>query len=123
MPDQKIKKAILITIVVVCGCSILAIYILPQLMPCYKCPSPCSYVESDANNIAAAIADYFSIPGRQHVKPGDLDGGYKSHNPWTFIQCQEKIYIYVYDHSEGCSIGYQDQYPEWNAHIYTKVIE
>jgi hypothetical protein len=123
MSDKKIKKAILITIGVVCVFVIFVIFATQYLTPCYKCGSPCASVESDANNIAAAIADYFSIPEHTQIKPGDLDDGYHTENPWTFIQCSDAIYIYVYDIEEDCPIEYQNSYPEWDSHIYTKIIE
>ena len=59
----------------------------------YLCKSPCSSAESDANNIAAMIADYFSVPDRTEVKPGDLDGGFQTENPWTIIQCGNEVYV------------------------------
>lgn len=123
MSDKKIEKAILITIGLTCVFFIFNIYILPRVVPCYKCASPCSQVESDANNIAAAIVDYFSIPERIHITPKDVAGEFNSSNSWTFTKCGQKIYIYVYDRNEACSMEYQKSQPEWNSHIYTKVME
>lgn len=122
MSDKKTQNPIPIFTGALSILLILAL-ILPHLIPSYKCASPCSRVESDANNIAAAIAGYFSIPGRTHIEANDLDGGFTSKNPWTLIQCGGKIYIYVYDQSKSCAIEYQDQFPEWNSNIYTKIVE
>ena len=123
MEKRKKSWAIVLSIVIVCTAIVFTVAVLPHLWPCYHCKSPCSGVESDANNIAAAIADYFAIPGRTHVKPGDLYGGLSTRNPWTLIQCGNVIYIYVYDLSEDCPVDYQNVNPEWNASIYTKIFE
>ena len=101
---------------------IFTLFILPQFWP-YHCKGHCSSAESDANNIAAAIADYFAIPEHTQIKPGDLDDGYQTENPWTFIQCGNTIYIYVYDLNEDCPIEYQNNHPEWNSSIYTKIFD
>jgi hypothetical protein len=89
----------------------------------YRPKQFCAWAESDANNIAATIADYFSIPDRTRITPDDLAGFFEPINPWTLTQCGQKIYIYVYDHHEDCTIAYQNTHPHWNEHIYTKVME
>lgn len=97
--------------------------IFPQFWSAYPCSSSCTSVESDANEIASMIADYFSIPTRTEVKPGDLDGGFQTENLWTINQCGNEVYIYVYDVNEDCPIDYQEHYPEWNSGIYTKIMD
>ena len=123
MAKRKKLKKIFISIGIGCTIVVLMLIVLPEFWPKYSCKSPCSPVESDANNIAAAISDYFAIPGRTEIKPGDLNGVNTYGNPWTFIQCGKTIYIYVYNLDEGCPVDYQNFNPEWDSHIYTKVME
>ena len=123
MEKSKKKWAIVLSILILCAAIVFIVVVLPHLLPCYKCVSPCSQVESDANNIAAAISDYFAIPGRTEIKPGDLDGVCTYGNPWTFVQCGKTIYIYVYDLDEDCPVDYQNFNPEWDSHIYTEIVE
>ena len=121
------KRKKIITVLLCIGVGSIAfiftLFILPQFWPCYKCKGHCSSAESDANNIAAAIADYFSIPEHTQIRPGDLDDWFQTENPWTLVQCGEKIFIYVYDIKEDCPVDYQNNYPEWDSHLYTKILE
>lgn len=121
MEKSKKTSAIVLSVLIVCAAIVFIMAVLPQLWPCYKCKGHCSSAESDANNIAAAISDYFSIPEHTEIKPGDLYGGYTTENPWTLIQCGNTIYIYVYDLDEDCPVDYQNNHPEWNSYIYTKI--
>lgn len=119
---KKIAK-IFLSIGIVGTAIILVLVVLPNFWPQYKCKGHCSGVESDAQNIAAAIADYFSVPEHTHIKSGDLDDMYLSENPWTIIQCGNKFYIYVYDLNEDCPIDYQKNQPGWDSNIYTYIME
>ena len=119
---KKIKK-IFISIGIVSTIIVLMYFVLPEFLPKYCCKSPCAEVESDANNIAAAISDYFAIPGRTDIKSSDIAKSFTPWNPWTLIKCEDKIYIYVYDRKEDCPVDYQNVYPEWNSFIYTKIFE
>ena len=117
------KKAIFVSIGIVCTAIIVIIFLLPQFWPSYHCKGHCSGVESDAQGIAAAIADYYAIPEHTDIKPADLDGSVYTENPWTLIQCGDAIYIYVYDVKENCPIAYQDNHPAWNSGIYTLIFK
>ena len=123
MEKSKKKWAIVLSILILCAAIVFIVVVLPHLLACYKCVSPCSRVESDANNIAAAISDYFAIPGRTDIKNSDIARSFTPWNPWTLIKCEDKIYIYVYDRQEGCPVDYQNADPNWNSHIYTKIFE
>lgn len=124
MAKKKKITAILISIGIACAAIFSGLVILPQFWISYGCKSSCASVESDANNIAAAIADYFAIPEHTQVKPDDLfKYGFPTENPWTLIQCDDAIYIYVYDIEEDCPMDYQNSYPKWNSSIYTKIID
>lgn len=123
MAKRKKLKKIITSIGIGCIIFVLILIVLPQFWPQYACKSTCAGVESDASNIAAAISDYFAVPERTHIAPADLYGSYPTENPWTFIQCGEKIYIYVYDHEEDCPVDYQNAYPNWDSYIYTQIME
>ena len=121
MEKSKKKWALVLSILILCAVIVFIMAILPNLLLSYKCKGHCSSVESDANIIAAAISDYFAVPGRTEVKPRDLYDVYTYGNPWTFIQCGKTIYIYVYDLDEDCPVDYQNVHSEWDSHIYTKI--
>ncbi len=61
--------------IVIAIIGILAAIAIPNFIA-YRNKTFCSAAESDANNIAAAIADYFSIPSHTATPDlGDLNGG------------------------------------------------
>ncbi len=122
MEKRKKTSAVVITVLIVCTGIVFTLILLPHFWPNYN-KGPCSSVESDANHIAAAIADYFAVPSRTQIKPGDLSEGISIENPWTLVQCDGAIYIYVYDLNELCPIEYQDVNAEWNAGIYTEIMK
>ena len=122
MPAKIAKISIFISVAAICAGIFLTILAAMFYGQCYKCGGHCSQVEADANNIAAAIADYFAIPIRTQIKPGDLDNSIAA-NPWTLVQCEDRFYIYVYDRGEKCPLDYQHNQPEWNFHIYTRIID
>jgi hypothetical protein len=123
MAKRKKLTTILISISIGCIIIVLMLFVLPQFWPQYACKSPCAAVESDASNIAAAISDHFAVPEHTDIKHADIASSFTPHNPWTLIKCGEKIYIYVYDHEEGCPVDYQNAAPNWDSHIYTKIFE
>jgi hypothetical protein len=108
--------AVLLPIGIVC---ILVIF----LFSTYRCtaytgPGYCAEVESDARNVAAAIADYFSIPEHTNIKPSDLEG-LDLENPWTFTKCGDEIIIIVFDRDMKCQRQGRDDQFEWNSYICT----
>ena len=121
MPNKGIKNAIVTITVATCALIVFGIFAFQYFAPCYKCASPCSQVEADAKNIAASIADYFAVPARTRIIPADLDGPIAA-NPWTFVQCYGRFYIFVYDRSEDCSIDYQNSQTGWDSGVYTHVM-
>ena len=123
MTKRKKLKTILISIGIGCTIIVLILFVLLQFWSKCSCKSPCAEVESDANNIAAAISDYFSIPEHTDIKHADIARSFTPWNPWTLNQCGNTIYIYVYDLDEDCPLGYQNADPNWDSHIYTKIYE
>ncbi|MCI5192741.1 MAG: hypothetical protein D3915_06385 [Candidatus Electrothrix sp. AU1_5] len=106
---------------------------------CSQSTNPCKAAESDANSIAASIADYFAIPshitlGTTPIVLNPVGGPPESGGAadMTFPALSEdntarikgdfsEIIIEVSDNSGRCPIEYQDAHPNWNgAGVYTK---
>jgi len=98
--------------IVIAIIGILAAIAIPNFIA-YRNKSFCSKAESDANNIAAEIGDYYSVPTRTAcVGLGDIDGDGNTPNDVT-ITCtngdpNDGITITVTDDSERCPQDYQD---------------
>jgi hypothetical protein len=86
----------------------------------YRSKQFCSWAESDASNILAAIADYFAVAEHTEIARSDIEKQVDSRNPWTFARCGDNFFIYVVDGSGKCSAEYQEKDPGWNAGIYTR---
>jgi len=109
--------------IVIAIIGILAAIAIPNYIS-YRNKAYCSAAESDANNIAAALADYFAIPAHS-VLPGtnpetaktaglglDLSGS----NTGTIGADINNITISVTDVSGNCPDDYQSsQSPQWNG--------
>jgi hypothetical protein len=87
--------------------------------PIYRPKSFCSRAEADANNIAAAIADYFSVAEHTDIERGDIEKVMFVDNPWTFTRCGDNFYINVIDRTGKCPAEIQNKDPNWNSNIYT----
>jgi hypothetical protein len=99
---------------------IYAAMIIPS-WPTYRPKSFCSRAETDAGNIIAAIADFYSVPEQGDRIPtrSDIEDIVYVDNPWTLTRCGDNFYINVVDRSGKCPAEYQNIYPEWNSNIYT----
>ena len=86
----------------------------------YRPKQFCSQAESDANTIAATIADYFSVAEHTDIARSDIEKRVSIDNPWTFTRCDDNFFIHVVDGSGKCPAEYQDKDPSWNAGIYTR---
>jgi len=125
--------------IVIAIIGILAAIAIPNFIA-YRNKAFCSAAESDANNIAAAVADYFSIPNHTDIEEADLKGGWREltlsgQNDFTLLATDPNvaITITVTDGSTRCPVDYQNGMlvatnPNgfWNgdagAPIYTKVV-
>ena len=89
--------------------------------PIHRPETFCSWAEADANNIAAAITEYFSVPEHRGSIPGpiDIEKLVSIKNPWKLTTCGDDLYIHVIDRSGKCPVEFQNQYQEWNSNIYT----
>ncbi len=116
--------------IVIAIIGILAAIAIPNFIA-YRNKSFCTQAESDANALAAAIADYFAIPSHTGTPAqGDLNGGagmtLSGTNTCTIVGADPNlgITITVTDGSGRCPADYQGAAAEWDgANIYTKRIE
>ena len=108
--------------IVIAIIGILAAIAIPNFIA-YRNKAFCSAAESDANNIAAAIADYFSVPTRTTapaadptaVAPGGLEMSLTNNNSGNIGQNVQAMTITVTDGSSRCPDDYQDSVPGWNS--------
>ena len=110
--------------IVIAIIGILAAIAVPNFIS-YRNKTFCTSVESDANGIAAAIADYFSIPTHTATPAlSDLNGGKGytlSGNNSALIAGTDpnvNITISVTDGSSRCPEEYRRSAPGWNASNY-----
>ena len=86
----------------------------------YRPKSFCSRAENDANNIMAAISDYFADPKHLDITRDDIEQELGIDNPWTLTRCGDNFYIHVVDRTGKCPAEIQDKDPNWNAGTYTR---
>jgi len=120
--------------IVIAIIGILAAIAIPNFIA-YRNKAYCSRAESDANAVAAALADYFSIPNHT-TYPGTnpatdppnglgivLSGSAPSNNTSTISGGTESITITVTDGSTNCPDNYQASSDEWGSGIFTKIMD
>ena len=113
--------------IVIAIIGILAAIAIPNFIS-YRNKAFCSAAESDANSIAAAVADYFSIPSHTAIAAGDitltLSGG-DAENTWVFSTNTPNtlIAIAVTDTSTRCPAEYRGASSNWAGSVYTKNIQ
>lgn len=97
--------------IVIAIIGILAAIAIPNFIA-YRNKSFCSKAESDANNIANEIGDYYSVPTRVDcVTEADLTGDEATDNP-VAIGCADpnvEITVTVTDNSGRCPAEYRDE--------------
>jgi type IV pilus assembly protein PilA len=119
--------------IVIAIIGILAAIAIPNFIA-YRNKSFCSRAESDANNVAAAVSDYFSIATHAATPAvGDLNNG----NGFTFSGSGSNINtgsvtgadpnagitIVVTDGSGRCPAEYKSKVPGWSGNTFTKMIQ
>ena len=109
--------------IVIAIIGILAAIAIPNFIS-YRNKAFCSAAESDASTIAAALADYFSVPNRIALPDSDptaatptgLGLTLSASNTATIGSDLEMITITVTDGSGRCPDDYQaSQSPEWDG--------
>lgn len=111
--------------IVIAIIGILAAIAIPNFIS-YRNKTFCSAAESDANSLAAAVANHFAIPTNIAVATGDI-GLTLSGNPvniWQFGTNTPNtlIEIQVTDSSTRCPQDYRDASSDWSGFVYTKSI-
>jgi prepilin-type N-terminal cleavage/methylation domain-containing protein len=108
--------------IVIAIIGILAAIAIPNFIA-YRNKAFCSAAESDANNIAAAIADYFAVPSRinapnsdpEAVKPDGLGMDLSGLNTGEIGGDVQAMTITVTDGSERCPDDYQKSVGGWDS--------
>ncbi len=111
--------------IVIAIIGILAAIAIPNFIA-YRNKAYCSRTESDANNIAAALADYYAVPGHSSLETdlGVLGARVTGNNHATVTGNTDSITITVTDGSGSCPPEYQNsQSAEWASNVYTKILE
>jgi type IV pilus assembly protein PilA len=110
--------------IVIAIIGILAAIAIPNFIA-YRNKAYCSRAESDANNIAAAIADYYAIPTHTTLlDKTDLSVQTSPLNTYSISGSVDAIVITVTDGSGRCPDDYQSSNsPEWSSGIYTKSMQ
>lgn len=116
--------------IVIAIIGILAAIAIPNFIA-YRNKAFCSAAESDANAVAAEIADYFAIPTHTNIATADIDFA-PSDNTFTIVgptAINTAITITVTDASGRCPADYQTANPVnsqgdgWDgANVYQKVL-
>ncbi|WP_414736133.1 prepilin-type N-terminal cleavage/methylation domain-containing protein [Desulfosarcina ovata] len=113
--------------IVIAIIGILAAIAIPNFIA-YRNKAFCSAAESDANNIASALADYFAIPSHITVPAladigmNTLSGPTGASNSATLSGGIDNITITVTDVSSRCPSDYQGSQTDWNSSVFTKVM-
>jgi len=112
--------------IVIAIIGILSAIAIPNFIA-YRNKTFCSRAESDAQSIAGAVADYFSIPSHTATPSIDdlsvtLSGTGDQQNTGTVItggDPNKVITITVTDGSTRCPEDYQDADDNWTDGVYT----
>ena len=116
--------------IVIAIIGILAAIAVPNFIA-YRNKAFCSQAESDAANIAGAVADYFAIPTHTAIANADLHaGGWKpltisGDNTFTVTATNPNVVITitVTDASGRCPADYQAASADWSNNVYTRAIQ
>ena len=106
--------------IVIAIIGILAAIAIPNFIA-YRNKAFCSAAETDANSVAAAIADYFSIPAHTAIVTADIGYQPSGNNTFTITAADPSvsITITVTDASGRCPADYQTASTAWTAGVYT----
>ena len=107
--------------IVIAIIGILAAIAIPNFIS-YRNKGFCSATESDANTIAAAIADYYAVPTRTNYPPtlADLNLTLTGANTMALGGTIDAITISVTDGSGRCPADYRGSVAGWAGFVFTK---
>ena len=132
--------------IVIAIIGILAAIAIPNFIA-YRDKSFCSRAETDAGNVAAAIADYFAVPDKTTVPPAAgflryptwidgvdptpgiaMSGSGGSQNDVTVAEAGGTITITVVDGSDRCPQDYRESIALWTDgttpdYIFTRLMD
>jgi type IV pilus assembly protein PilA len=106
--------------IVIAIIGILAAIAIPNFIA-YRNKAFCSAAESDANTVAAAIANYFSNPAKMNVPTlGDLGISLSGTNTLGAMGADpNNITIAITDGSARCPADYKTGNTRWSGNVYT----
>jgi len=108
--------------IVIAIIGILAAIAIPNFIS-YRNKAFCSQTESDAASVAAAIADYYSIPTHTGmVAVADINYTPSGTNTYTITGTTDAIAINVTDGSGRCPASYRDANAAWTGSVFTKTM-
>ena len=109
--------------IVIAIIGILAAIAIPNFIA-YRNKTFCSLAETDAEHVAAAIADYFGNSSRTETPQiGDLTISVINHVVIVGADPNLHITIQVTDISSRCPLDYQNADPHWDGnYVYFKEI-
>jgi prepilin-type N-terminal cleavage/methylation domain-containing protein len=116
--------------IVIAIIGILAAIAIPNFIA-YRNKAYCSAAESDANNLAAALADYYSVPSHTGFQAGAVGNptdwvglGISGTNTATLSGTIDNIGISVIDGSNRCPTDYITSQTDWTdtgtVKVFTK---
>jgi prepilin-type N-terminal cleavage/methylation domain-containing protein len=112
--------------IVIAIIGILAAIAIPNFIA-YRDKAFCSAAEGDANNIAAAVADYFSIATHQTIPTvAQLGTNLTGSNTATLAEAAGVITITVTDVGGRCPLAYQAANADWSntqPGVFTKIMD
>jgi len=113
--------------IVIAIIGILAAIAIPNFIS-YRDKAFCSAAESDANNIAIAMADYYADPSHVTIEItvatflDPLSGPAGNVNTATISGSVAAIVITVTDTSGRCPTAYQANQSDWAGGVFTKTM-
>ena len=116
--------------IVIAIIGILAAIAIPNFIA-YRNKAFCSQAESDANNVAAEIGDYFAVPTHTAIVTADVSFIGSNNNPWVLNATAPNtlITIMVTDASGRCPADYRTPMSAvnspkgyWTGSVYTKIL-
>ncbi|MEE4266380.1 MAG: prepilin-type N-terminal cleavage/methylation domain-containing protein [Desulfobacteraceae bacterium] len=113
--------------IVIAIIGILAAIAIPNFIS-YRNKAYCSRAESDAGNVAATLADYFSIPSHTTVPEVTDATSYlgismSGENTVTVAEDTGTITITITDGSGRCPEEYQESQDNWDASVFTRLMD